>query len=41
MHHPSASRRAPRRRDDLLLSDDMIEGLTAFAQKRHPQGKNR
>jgi acetyl-CoA C-acetyltransferase len=27
--------------DDLLLSEDMIEGLTAFAQKRRPQWKNR
>jgi acetyl-CoA C-acetyltransferase len=27
--------------DDLLLSDDMIEGLTAFARKRRPQWKNR
>ncbi|MGW2825927.1 acetyl-CoA acetyltransferase [Streptomyces sp. NPDC001443] len=27
--------------DDLMLSDDMIEGLTAFAKKRPPQWKNR
>jgi acetyl-CoA C-acetyltransferase len=27
--------------DDLLFSDDMIEGLTAFARKRRPQWKNR
>ncbi|MPQ96938.1 acetyl-CoA acetyltransferase [Modestobacter sp. I12A-02628] len=27
--------------DDLLLSEDMVEGLTAFAQKRAPQWKNR
>jgi acetyl-CoA C-acetyltransferase len=27
--------------DDLLLSEDMIEGLTAFAHKRRPQWKNR
>jgi acetyl-CoA C-acetyltransferase len=27
--------------DELLHSEDMIEGLTAFAQKRRPQWKNR
>ncbi|HLM04318.1 MAG TPA: hypothetical protein VK402_03895 [Blastococcus sp.] len=27
--------------DELLLSEDMIEGLTAFAQKRRPRWKNR
>lgn len=27
--------------DNLLVSDDMIEGMTAFAQKRPPQWKNR
>jgi acetyl-CoA C-acetyltransferase len=27
--------------DELMLSEDMIEGLTAFAQKRRPQWKNR
>ncbi|WP_182904044.1 acetyl-CoA acetyltransferase [Microbispora sp. H10830] len=27
--------------DDLMLSEDMVEGLTAFAQKRRPEWKNR
>jgi acetyl-CoA C-acetyltransferase len=27
--------------DDLMASEDMIEGMTAFAQKRRPQWRNR
>jgi acetyl-CoA C-acetyltransferase len=27
--------------DDLMASEDAIEGLTAFAQKRRPQWRNR
>jgi acetyl-CoA C-acetyltransferase len=27
--------------DDLMVSEDAIEGLTAFAQKRKPQWRNR
>jgi hypothetical protein len=27
--------------DDLMISEDMIEGVTAFAQKRRPQWRNR
>jgi acetyl-CoA C-acetyltransferase len=27
--------------DDLLMSEDSMEGITAFAQKRAPQWKNR
>ena len=27
--------------DDLMLSEDMIEGLTAFAHERKPRWRNR
>ena len=27
--------------DDLMASDDALEGMTAFAQKRRPQWRNR
>jgi acetyl-CoA C-acetyltransferase len=27
--------------DDLMVSEDMVEGLTAFAAKRRPRWKNR
>jgi acetyl-CoA C-acetyltransferase len=27
--------------DDLMASEDMIEGMTAFAQKRRPEWRNR
>jgi acetyl-CoA C-acetyltransferase len=33
--HPSAAI------DDLMASEDMIEGLTAFGQKRPPRWRNR
>jgi acetyl-CoA C-acetyltransferase len=35
VEHPSTAL------DDLMASDDALEGITAFAQKRRPQWRNR
>ena len=35
VNHPSSAY------DDVMLSEDMIEGVTAFSQKRPPRWRNR
>ena len=35
VNHPSAAL------DELMASEDALEGMTAFAQKRHPRWRNR